>query len=109
SGPTRGQDVAPVVYECTFAGFMKCNLAVFRGVEGAVKLRRWFEKTKCLFEISKCVEGKKLKFAAAILEGPALTWWKSKVATMGLEIVNQMPWTEMKQLMNAEFCQIEEV
>nr|GEY50146.1 hypothetical protein [Tanacetum cinerariifolium] len=48
SGPARGQDAAPVVYECTFAGFMKCNLAVFRGVEGAVKLRRWFKKTKRL-------------------------------------------------------------
>ncbi|GKB24142.1 hypothetical protein Tco_0863543, partial [Tanacetum coccineum] len=41
--------------------------------------------------------------------GPALTWWNAKVATMGLEIVNQMYWTEMKQLMTAEFCLIEEV
>ncbi|GJY15733.1 putative reverse transcriptase domain-containing protein [Tanacetum coccineum] len=30
SGPVRGQDTAPAVYECTFAGFMKCNHAVFR-------------------------------------------------------------------------------
>ncbi|GKC70826.1 putative reverse transcriptase domain-containing protein [Tanacetum coccineum] len=28
---------------------------------------------------------------------------------MGLETVNQMPWTEMKQLMTAEFCPIEEI
>ncbi|GJS01159.1 putative reverse transcriptase domain-containing protein [Tanacetum coccineum] len=28
---------------------------------------------------------------------------------MGLDTVNQMPWTEMKQLMTAEFCLIEEV
>nr|GFD30032.1 hypothetical protein [Tanacetum cinerariifolium] len=49
-----------------------------------------------------------MKFAAATLEGPALTWWKTKVATMGLETVNQMPWTEMKQLMTVEFCLIEE-
>nr|GEX48191.1 putative reverse transcriptase domain-containing protein [Tanacetum cinerariifolium] len=34
---------------------------------------------------------------------------KTKVATMGLETVNQMPWTEMKQLMTAKFCPIEEV
>nr|GEX08644.1 reverse transcriptase domain-containing protein [Tanacetum cinerariifolium] len=31
------------------------------------------------------VQGKKVKFAAATLDGPALTWWKTKVATMGLE------------------------
>ncbi|GJW11345.1 putative reverse transcriptase domain-containing protein [Tanacetum coccineum] len=88
---------------------MKCNPAAFRGVEGAVELRRWFKKTKSVFEISECVEGKKVKFAAATLEGPALTWWKTKVATMGLDTVNQMPWTEMKQLMTAEFCLIEEI
>ncbi|GJV88467.1 putative reverse transcriptase domain-containing protein [Tanacetum coccineum] len=76
---------------------------------GAVKLRRWFEKTKSVFGISECVEGKKVKFAAPTLQGPALTWWKAKVVTMGLETMNQLPWTEMKQLMTAEFCPIEEV
>ncbi|GKB84245.1 putative reverse transcriptase domain-containing protein, partial [Tanacetum coccineum] len=35
--------------------------------------------------------------------------WNAKIATMGLETVNQMPWTEMKQLMTAEFFPIEEV
>ncbi|GKA32547.1 putative reverse transcriptase domain-containing protein [Tanacetum coccineum] len=82
SGPVRGQDAAPIVHECTFAGFMKCNPTVFRGIEGAVKLRRWFEKTEIVFGISECVEGKKVKFAAATLEGHALTWWNSKIATM---------------------------
>ncbi|GJS41279.1 hypothetical protein Tco_0566322 [Tanacetum coccineum] len=51
SGPVRGQDTAPVVRECTFAGYMKCNPTVFRGVEGAVELQRWFEKTESVFEI----------------------------------------------------------
>ncbi|GJR54730.1 putative reverse transcriptase domain-containing protein [Tanacetum coccineum] len=54
-------------------------------------------------------EGKRVKFATATLQGPALTWWNAKVATMGLEIMNQMPWTEIKQLMTAEFYPIEEV
>ncbi|GJY89904.1 putative reverse transcriptase domain-containing protein [Tanacetum coccineum] len=84
SGPVRGQNATPVVHECTFAGFMKCNPTIFH-------------------------EGKKVKFAAATLQGPALTWWNAKVATMGLETVNQMPWTEMKQLMTAEFCPIKEI
>ncbi|GJR12349.1 putative reverse transcriptase domain-containing protein [Tanacetum coccineum] len=108
-GPVRGQDTAPAVRECTFAGFMKCNPTAIHGTEGAVELRRWFEKTKSVFGISECVDGKKVKFATATLQGPSLTWWNAKVATMGLETVNQMPWTEMKQLMTAEFCPIEEV
>ncbi|GJZ20140.1 putative reverse transcriptase domain-containing protein [Tanacetum coccineum] len=109
SGPVRGQDTTLSVRECTFARFMKCNLAAFRGIKGAVEFRRWFEKTESVFEISECAEGKKVKIAAATLEGPALTWWKTKVATMGLETINRMPWTEMKQLMTAEFCPIEEI
>ncbi|GKG47308.1 hypothetical protein Tco_0504505, partial [Tanacetum coccineum] len=89
SGPVRGRETASAVCECTFAGFMKCNPAAFHGVEGAVELRRWFDKTESVFEIIECAEGKKVKFDAATLEGPALTWRKTKVTTMGLETVNQ--------------------
>nr|GEW07837.1 hypothetical protein [Tanacetum cinerariifolium] len=67
SGPVSGQDVIPVVRECTFAGFMKCNPTVFYSTEGAIELKRWFEETKSVFGISECVEGKKVKFAAATL------------------------------------------
>ncbi|GJS94234.1 hypothetical protein Tco_0801202 [Tanacetum coccineum] len=88
SGPVRGQDTAPAIREGTFAGFIKCNPTVFSGIEGAVELRRWFEKTKNVFGISECAEGKKVRFAAATLEGPALTWWNSKIATLGLETLN---------------------
>ncbi|GKF68662.1 hypothetical protein Tco_0198341, partial [Tanacetum coccineum] len=55
---------------------MKCNPTFFCGIEGAIELRRWFEKIESVFRISKCVEGKK---------------------------------TEMKQLITAEFCPIEEI
>ncbi|GJZ36354.1 reverse transcriptase domain-containing protein [Tanacetum coccineum] len=77
SGPARGQDAAPTVRECTFAGFMKCNPTAFM-----------------------------VKFGAATLQGPALSWWNAKIATMGLETVNQMPWTKMKQLLTAEFNEL---
>ncbi|GJU06186.1 putative reverse transcriptase domain-containing protein [Tanacetum coccineum] len=82
SGPLRGQDAVPVVRECTFAGFMKCNPTLFDGTEGAVELRRWFEKTKSVFGISECAEGKKVKFADATLQGHSLTCWNAKVATI---------------------------
>ncbi|GKC96643.1 putative reverse transcriptase domain-containing protein [Tanacetum coccineum] len=108
SGPVRGQDTTLAVCECTFAGFIKCNPTIFHEIEGAVELKR-FEKTKSVFGISKCIEGKKVRFAAATLEGLALTWWNSKIATMSLETMNRMPWTEMKQLLTAEFCLIEEI
>ncbi|GKG55157.1 hypothetical protein Tco_0563144, partial [Tanacetum coccineum] len=79
--PVRSQDAALVVRECTFAGFMKCNLITFHGAEGVVELLRWFKKTENVFGISECVEGKKVKFAAATLQRPTLTWWNAKIAT----------------------------
>ncbi|GJZ71968.1 putative reverse transcriptase domain-containing protein [Tanacetum coccineum] len=88
---------------------MKCNLNNFRGTKGAVKLRRWFEKTEINFGISECAEDKKVKFVAATLRGPTLTWWNSKVAILGLDVANQIGWTQMKKLMIAEFCPAEEL
>ncbi|GKA19434.1 putative reverse transcriptase domain-containing protein, partial [Tanacetum coccineum] len=106
---TQHKARAPAVRECTFAGFMKCNRTVFHGHEGAVELRRWFEKTEMVFGISECAEVRKVKFVAATLQGRALTWWKSQVATRGLEAANQIGWTEMRRLMTEEFCPIEEI
>ncbi|GJR75497.1 hypothetical protein Tco_0087862 [Tanacetum coccineum] len=67
SGPARGQFTAPVVRECTFARFIKCNPDNLRGTEGAVELRRWFEKMEMTFGISEYAEYKKVKFADATL------------------------------------------
>ncbi|GJR04672.1 putative reverse transcriptase domain-containing protein [Tanacetum coccineum] len=54
-------------------------------------------------------QGRKGQICAAKLQGRALTWWNSQVATMGLEAANQIGWTEMKRIMTEEFCPIEEV
>ncbi|GKC47084.1 putative reverse transcriptase domain-containing protein, partial [Tanacetum coccineum] len=86
---------------------MKCNPTVFHGHEGAVELSRWFKKTKMVFGISECAKARKVKFAAATLQGRALTWWNSQVAMMGLEAANQIG--EMRRLMTEEFCPVEEV
>ncbi|GJZ78786.1 putative reverse transcriptase domain-containing protein, partial [Tanacetum coccineum] len=88
---------------------MKCNPDNFHGTEGAVELRRWFEKTEMTFGIRECAKDKKVKFVAATLRGPALTWWNSKVTILGLDVANQIGWTEMKKLMTMEFCPTEEL
>ncbi|GJX69630.1 hypothetical protein Tco_0305357 [Tanacetum coccineum] len=80
-----------------------------RARQGAVELSRWFEKTELVFGISECTEARKVKFAVATLQGRALTWWNSQVATRGLEAANQIGWTEMKRVMTEEFCLIEEI
>ncbi|GJU31291.1 hypothetical protein Tco_1174880 [Tanacetum coccineum] len=60
--------------------------------DGSRKLRVFLESVNVhvVFEINKCAEGKKVRFAAATLQRPALTWWNAKIATMGLETVNEL-------------------
>nr|GEV65871.1 putative reverse transcriptase domain-containing protein [Tanacetum cinerariifolium] len=108
-GLARGPAAAPMARECLFSGFMKCGPTQLHGTEGAVELVRWFEKMENTFEISKCAEGKKVKFATATLHGRALTWCNSQVATLGREVANRRPWTEVKQMTTDEFCPTEEV
>nr|GEX81654.1 putative reverse transcriptase domain-containing protein [Tanacetum cinerariifolium] len=56
---TGGQDRAPLVRECTFSSFMKCNPTPFHGKEGAIELCRWFEKSEMVFSISDCAKRNK--------------------------------------------------
>ncbi|GKC80211.1 hypothetical protein Tco_1130985 [Tanacetum coccineum] len=79
------------------------------GGSGAVELCRWFEKTESMFGISECAERSKVKFATATLQGRALTWWNSQVATLGLDVVNGKSWTDMRKMMMEEFCPYEEL
>nr|GEV68384.1 putative reverse transcriptase domain, ribonuclease H-like domain, aspartic peptidase domain protein [Tanacetum cinerariifolium] len=106
---TRGQDMAPLVRECTFLSVMKCNPTPFHGKEGVIELCWWFEKSKMVFSISDCAERNKVKFAAATLQGRALTWWNSQVATLGLDVAIKKSWSDMKKMMMEEFYPDEEV
>nr|GEX00357.1 putative reverse transcriptase domain-containing protein [Tanacetum cinerariifolium] len=56
-----GQDRAPLVWECTFLSFMKCNPTPFHGQEGTIELCRWFEKSEMVFSISDCAKRNKVQ------------------------------------------------
>ncbi|GJV57047.1 putative reverse transcriptase domain-containing protein [Tanacetum coccineum] len=104
-GPERAQQAR----DCTFSSFMKCGPTQFHGKEGAIELCRWFEKMESTFGISECAERNKVKFAAATLQGRALTWWNTQVATLGLAEANGKSWDDMKKMMLEEFCPEEEI
>ncbi|GKD53790.1 hypothetical protein Tco_1287177, partial [Tanacetum coccineum] len=42
------------------------------------------KKMEQVFEICKCAEDDKVKFAMCTFEGRALTWWNGNVQTLGL-------------------------
>nr|GFB00329.1 hypothetical protein [Tanacetum cinerariifolium] len=73
SASTRG---SADVQGCSYKTFMNCKPHSFNGTEGVVELKCWFEKMEQVFEIFKCTEDDKVKFAMCTLEGRALTWKK---------------------------------
>ncbi|GKA62536.1 putative reverse transcriptase domain-containing protein [Tanacetum coccineum] len=99
-----GGVVTPNVHGCTYKTLMNGKPHPFNGTAGVVGLRRWFEKVKQVFEISKCVEEDKVKFAACTFKGRAMTWWNGNVHTLGLVNANSIPWNEFKAMMTTEYC-----
>ncbi|GKE79757.1 putative reverse transcriptase domain-containing protein [Tanacetum coccineum] len=52
---------------------------------------------------SDCKERDKVKFVTTTLQGRALTWWNGRIASMGINVANGTPWTEMRKWMTEEF------
>ncbi|GJX21920.1 putative reverse transcriptase domain-containing protein [Tanacetum coccineum] len=64
SGSTNtGGTVVPEMHGCLYQTFMNGKPHSFKGTEGVVGLKRWFEKMEQVFEICKCAEDDKVKFA----------------------------------------------
>ncbi|GJU92016.1 hypothetical protein Tco_1304439 [Tanacetum coccineum] len=97
-----GGVVTPNVHGCTYKTFMNGKTHPFSGTAGVVGLRRWFEKVKQVFEISKCAEEDKVKFAACTFKGRAMNWWNRNVHNLGLVNANSIPWNEFKATQRIE-------
>ncbi|GJS54869.1 putative reverse transcriptase domain-containing protein [Tanacetum coccineum] len=64
---------APVARKYSYKEFMSCQPLNFKGLEGAVRLIRWFERTESVFSRSNCTEDCKVKFATGTLTEEALS------------------------------------
>ncbi|GJV35790.1 putative reverse transcriptase domain-containing protein [Tanacetum coccineum] len=104
-----GGTVAPEMHGCSYKTFTNGKPHSFNGTEGVVGLKRWFEKMEQVFEICKCAEDDKVKFAMCTFEGRALTWWNGNVQTLGLANANQIPWSNVKAMMTTEYCPATEI
>ncbi|GJW61224.1 hypothetical protein Tco_0110559 [Tanacetum coccineum] len=69
-----GRRRMPVVRECTYSDFLKCQHLNFKGTKGVVSLTQWFEKMESVFHISNCTVACQIKFSTCTLLGSALTW-----------------------------------
>ncbi|GJV40421.1 putative reverse transcriptase domain-containing protein [Tanacetum coccineum] len=92
TGPTG----TPVVNMRNYKEFISCQPFYFNGMEGAVGLICWFERTESVFSCSRCVEENKVTFATGTLTDDALSWWNAYAQPMGVEQANQITWTNIK-------------
>nr|GEV42257.1 reverse transcriptase domain-containing protein [Tanacetum cinerariifolium] len=74
-----------VARKFTYKEFMSFQSFYFNGMEGAVGLIRWFERTELAFSRSNCIEDCKVKFATGTLTKDALSWWNSYAKPIGIE------------------------
>nr|GEX87681.1 putative reverse transcriptase domain-containing protein [Tanacetum cinerariifolium] len=54
---------AHVARKCSYKEFTSCQTFNFKGLEGAIRLIRWFEHTESVFSCSNCTEDCKVNFA----------------------------------------------
>ncbi|GKE15311.1 putative reverse transcriptase domain-containing protein, partial [Tanacetum coccineum] len=91
-----GGTVAPDVHGCLYKTFTNGKPHTFNGTEGVVGLKRWFEKMEQVFEICKCAEDDKVKFAMCTFEGRALTWWNGNARALRIGESNKKKWEDQQ-------------
>ncbi|GJR19279.1 hypothetical protein Tco_0967806 [Tanacetum coccineum] len=94
----------PIVRECTYQDFIKCQPLNFKGTEGVVGLIRWFEKMETVFHIINFLEKYQVKYATCALLNSALTWWNSHKRTIGTDAAFSMSWRELMKLIAEVYC-----
>nr|GEW44800.1 reverse transcriptase domain-containing protein [Tanacetum cinerariifolium] len=61
------QRETPVARKCSYKKFMGCQPFNFKGIEGTVRLIRWFERSESIFSRNNCTEDCKVKFTTGIV------------------------------------------
>nr|GEY43831.1 reverse transcriptase domain-containing protein [Tanacetum cinerariifolium] len=90
---------APVARNCSYKEFMSCQPFNFKGSEGAIRLIRWFDRTKSVFSRSNYTKDYKVKFVTGNLTKEALSWWNSLAQPIGIEEAYKISWVEFKKLL----------
>ncbi|GJR07271.1 hypothetical protein Tco_0530255 [Tanacetum coccineum] len=92
SNPNRntGPTGTPVSKKGNYKEFVSCQPFYFNGIEGAVGLIRWFERTESVFSCSNCVEENKVTFSTGTLTDDALSRWNAYAQPIGIDQANQL-------------------
>nr|GEV12337.1 reverse transcriptase domain-containing protein [Tanacetum cinerariifolium] len=83
--------------------FISCQPFYFNGIEGAVDLIRWFERTELVFSHSNYAEENRATFATGTPTDDALSWWNAYAQPIGIEQANKITWTELKRFLKNKY------
>ncbi|GJX13937.1 ribonuclease H-like domain-containing protein [Tanacetum coccineum] len=100
---------AHVARQCSYKEFTRYQPINFKGMEGAIGLIRWFERTGLVFSRSNCTKDCKVKFATGTLTEEAISWWNSLDQPIGIEEAYKITWVEFKKLLIKKYCPRTEV
>ncbi|GKG45515.1 hypothetical protein Tco_0495593, partial [Tanacetum coccineum] len=89
-----GEREAYVARKCSYKEFLSFQPFNFKGMKGAVRLIRWFERTESVFSRSNCIEDCKVKFAIGTLTEEALSLWNSFAQPIRIEKAYKTTWVE---------------
>nr|GFA87619.1 reverse transcriptase domain-containing protein [Tanacetum cinerariifolium] len=89
----------PVAKRENYKEFISYQPFYFNGMEGAVGLIYWFERTESVFSRSNCAKENKVTFATGTLTDYALFWWNAYAQPIGIEKANETTWTKLKRLL----------
>ncbi|GJX64005.1 hypothetical protein Tco_0298348 [Tanacetum coccineum] len=100
---------ALVARQCSYKEFMSCQPINFKGMEGAIGLIYWFERTESVFSRNNCTEDCKVKFATGTLTEESLSWCNYFAQPIGIEEAYKITWVEFKKLLIKKYCPRTEV
>nr|GFA62278.1 hypothetical protein [Tanacetum cinerariifolium] len=61
------------------------------------------------FHISNCAAKNQVKFPTCTLHSVALTWWNTRVQTVGYEAAYGMTWKTLMKMMTEKYCPQNEI
>nr|GEW19253.1 reverse transcriptase domain-containing protein [Tanacetum cinerariifolium] len=94
----------PIAKRGNYKEFIRCQPFYFNGMEGAIGLICWFERTELVFSCSKCAEEDRVTFATGTLTNDALSWWNAYAQPIGIEQANKITWIKLKSLLKNKYC-----
>ncbi|GKC52670.1 hypothetical protein Tco_1075415 [Tanacetum coccineum] len=104
-----GPRETPVVKRGNYKEFISCQPFYFNGMEGAVGLIRWFERTESVFSHSNYAEENKVTFSTGTLTDDALSWSNAYTQPIRIEQAKKITWTELKRLLTNKYCPLTEI